>query len=90
MQIELNVAQSADLLAVLFSEFDLLDDAEVPEVALVVLPFVPAEDDEDSDLLPASDVDVSDFEDSAFAESALADESALAASTFEVSPFDLA
>jgi hypothetical protein len=95
--------QSADLLAELFSELDLLDDAEVPALEVVLLPFVPDEDDDDSDLLEVSDVDVSDFEDSAFDASALVESafesalaesafeaSALAASTFEVSPFDLA
>jgi hypothetical protein len=99
MRDRLKFDQSADLLAVLFSDLDLLDDAEVPALEVVLLPFASDEDDDDSVLLEVSVVDVSGFEDSAFdasalVESALAESafeaSALAASTFEVSPFDLA
>jgi len=80
----MKVAQSADLLAVLFSELDLLDDAAGLESVDVLLPFAPAEDDADSDLLAVSDLDVSVFVDSVL------DESALVESTLDASPFDLA
>jgi hypothetical protein len=85
----MKVVQSADLLAVLFSELDLLDDAAGLESEVVLLPFAPAEDDTDSDLLVLSDLDVSVLVDSVLDESALL-ASALLASTLEVSPFDLA
>jgi len=75
------LVQSADLFAVLFSELDLPDDSDVPEVVLALLPFSADEDEADSDLPVVSGLDVSDFEDSDLDESAWA-ESALAASPF--------
>jgi hypothetical protein len=92
MRFRLTFDYSADLLAVLFSELDLLDDAVVPELAAVLLPFASEEDDEvddDSDLPTVSALDESDFVDSDDDESVLV-ESALAASALDVSPFDFA
>jgi hypothetical protein len=80
----MKVAQSADLLAVLFSELDLADGVAAFESEEVLLPFASDDDDADSDLLAVSDLDVSVFVDSVL------DESALVESTLDASPFDLA
>ncbi|HEX3409161.1 MAG TPA: hypothetical protein VHS07_02720 [Candidatus Binataceae bacterium] len=80
--------QSADLLAALFSELDLLGDPAALESVEVLL-LLDSDDDVDSGLLAESVLAASVFGVSAFVESDFA-ESALLASTLEVSPLDFA